>query len=194
VPPTQDWRARKRDETHQRIYDTAMRLFRERGYDHVNVGEIASASNVSVPTFYAHFPRKEEIVMPIPAQGEVDDVVNEQPAGLPVAERVRGAMLSWLARFGPEEREQLLDRWRVIIASPSLRNRAGELERTTAGLVLATLRGDAGGDGGPPVTDSVIVAASMSAYTQVLLRWAEDDGRQSLEEVAETVLAALREL
>jgi AcrR family transcriptional regulator len=192
VPPTQDWRARKRDETHQRIYDTAMRLFLERGYDHVNVGEIASASNVSVPTFYAHFPRKEEIVMPIPAQAEVDEVVNAQPADLPVGERVRGAMLGWLARFGPEERALLLDRWRVVIASPTLRNRAGEFERATAGLVLDALRSDS--EDGPPVAHSVIVTASLSAYTQVLLRWAEDDGRQSLEQVADTVLAALREL
>jgi AcrR family transcriptional regulator len=192
VPPTQDWRARKRDETHQRIYDTAMRLFLERGYDHVSVGEVASASNVSVPTFYAHFPRKEEIVMPIPAQAEIDEVVNEQPADLPVGDRVRGAMLGWLARFGPEERAQLLDRWRVVIASPTLRNRAGEFERATAGLVLETLRPDS--EDGPPVAHSVIVTASLSAYTQVLLRWAEDDGRQTLEEVADTVLAALRQL
>jgi hypothetical protein len=34
----------------------------------------------------------------------------------------------------------------------------------------------------------------MSAYTQIILRWADEDGRQSLEEVAETVLAALRQL
>lgn len=192
MPTTQDWRARKREETHQRIYETAMRLFLDRGYDEVSVGEIAAASGVSVPTFYAHFPRKEEIVMPIPAQEEVDEVLNAQPAELSVGERTRGAMLAWLAKFGPEERAQLLDRWRVVIGSPTLRNRAGEMERQTAGLVLETLRGD--GAGGAPVAHSVIVMATFSAYTQILLRWAEDDGRQTLEEVADTVLAALREL
>jgi hypothetical protein len=40
----------------------------------------------------------------------------------------------------------------------------------------------------------VVVTASLSAYTQIILRWAEADGRLSLEEVAEDVLAALREL
>jgi AcrR family transcriptional regulator len=193
VPSTQDWRARKRDETHQRIYESAMRLFRERGYDHVSVGEIASAAGVSVPTFYAHFPSKEHIVMPIPAQEEIDRILTAQPPELPLADRIRAGILAWLAHYGPEERTELLERWRIVIASPVLRNRAAEFERATAGLVLDALRQDAAPDGSP-VTPGVVVTASLSAYTQIIMRWAEEDGRESLQDVAETVLAALREL
>jgi hypothetical protein len=40
----------------------------------------------------------------------------------------------------------------------------------------------------------VVVTASLSAYTQIIMRWAEEDGRESLQDVAETVLAALRQL
>jgi AcrR family transcriptional regulator len=193
VPPTQDWRARKRDETHQRIYDAAMRLFRQRGYDHVSVGDISSASGVSVPTFYAHFPSKEHIVMPIPAQEEIDRILMAQPAELALGDRIRSGIIAWLAHYGPEERSELLDRWRIVIASPVLRNRAAEFERATAGLILDALRQDAT-PGGSPVTPSVVVTASLSAYTQIIMRWAEEDGRSSLEDVAETVLAALRQL
>jgi AcrR family transcriptional regulator len=193
VPATQDWRARKRDETHQRIYDSAMRLFRERGYDHVSVGDIASASGVSVPTFYAHFPSKEHIVMPIPSQEEIDRILGAQPTDLPLADRIRYGILAWLAHYGPEERGELLERWRIVIASPVLRNRAAEFERATAGLVLDALRQDAAPNGSP-VTPGVVVTASLSAYTQIIMRWAEEDGRESLQDVAETVLAALRQL
>jgi AcrR family transcriptional regulator len=193
VPPTQDWRARKRDETHQRIYESAMRLFRERGYDHVSVGEIASAAGVSVPTFYAHFATKDHIVMPIPAQAEIDAVLGELPEGLPLGERIRSGILAWLAGYNPEEREELLQRWRIVVASPVLRNRAAEFERATAGLVLDALRQDASPDGSP-VTPGVVVTASLSAYTQIIMRWAEEDGRESLEDVAETVLNALRQI
>jgi AcrR family transcriptional regulator len=193
VAPTQDWRARKRDETHHRIYETAMRLFRERGYDHVSVGQIASESGVSVPTFYAHFPTKDHIVMPIPSQTEIDVVLEGVPPDLPLADRVRRGLLAWLAHYDAAERAELLDRWRIVVHSPVLRNRAAEFERTTAGLVIDALRQEASDDGAP-VTQGVVVTASMSAYTQILLRWAEDDGRQTLEQVAETVLAALRQL
>lgn len=193
MPPTQDWRARKRDETHQRIYDSAMRLFRERGYDHVSVGEIASAAGVSVPTFYAHFATKDHIVMPIPAQAEIDAILAAQPPELPLGERIRSGILAWLAHYGPEERDELLQRWRIVIASPVLRNRAAEFERATAGLVLDALRQDASPDGSP-VTPGVVVTASLSAYTQIIMRWAEEDGREPLQDVAETVLDALRQI
>ena len=186
----QDWRARKRDATHQRIYEAAMQLFAERGYDAVNVGEIAAAAKVSVPTFYAHYPNKEHLVMPLPDQAQIDAVLGSQPAGLPLAGRIRNGMVAWLGQYGPEEREQLLRRWQIVAASPALRNRAAEFERATASLVSDTLADG----GGASVATDVVVTASFSAYTQILLRWAEADGREPLEDVAEAVLAALRQL
>jgi AcrR family transcriptional regulator len=187
----QDWRARKREATHQRIYETAMQLFDERGYDVVSVSEIAAAAKVSVPTFYAHYPTKEHLVMPLPDQAEIDAVLGSQPAELPLADRIRGGMLTWLGHYGPAEREQLLRRWRIVVASAALRNRAAEFERATASLVSGTLAEN--GRTASVATD-VVVTASFSAYTQILLRWAEADGREPLEEVAEAVLAALRQL
>ncbi|WP_324275189.1 TetR/AcrR family transcriptional regulator [Blastococcus brunescens] len=63
---TLDWRARRWATTHQRIYDTAIALFQELGFDAVNVGQIARGAEVSVPTFYAHYPSKEHLVMQLP--------------------------------------------------------------------------------------------------------------------------------
>jgi AcrR family transcriptional regulator len=191
VTDTPDWRARKREETHRRIYTCAMGLFRERGYETVSVGDIATAAKVSVPTFYAHFQSKEHIVMPMPGQAEIDGVLAAVPADLPLAERIRAAMLAWLARYGPEERVQLLQRWQIVVATPGLRNRAAEFERATASLVTHALADE---DGNSRVATDVVVTASFSAYTQILLRWAQVDGREPLEEIAEAVLAALREL
>ena len=188
-----EWRARKRDETHQRIYETAMRLFRERGYERVSVGDIATAAKVSVPTFYAHFQSKEHIVMQMPTQDEVDRILAVQPTDVPLAERVRNGIMGWIAHYDGDELEQLLERWRIVVATPGLRNRAAEFERATAGLVADALKADARPDSSPVAMD-VVVTASLSAYTQIILRWAEGDGRRSLKDVAEDVLAALREL
>ena len=186
----QDWRSRKRDATHQRIDDAAMQLFRERGYDAVSVADIATAAGVSVPTFYAHFPSREHIVMPMPTQEEVAQVLDVQPADQPVSDRVRGAILTWLLAYGPEARAAVLDRWRVILASPTLRTRTAEFERMTTALVLNALPAPA--DAEEEMTTRVVVAAMLSAYTQILFRWAETDGKEPLEDVAEAVLAALR--
>jgi AcrR family transcriptional regulator len=193
VTGTPDWRARKRDQTHQRIYETGMRLFAERGYDRVSVGDIAREAKVSVPTFYAHYENKEHIVMQMPSQDEVDRILSAQPSDVPLAERIRSGILAWIEHYSPEERDQLLARWRIVVATPGLRNQAATFERATAGLVSDALKADAE-PGSSPVAMDVVVAASLSAYTQIILRWAEADGRLSLEEVAEDVLAALRQL
>src|SRR6266511_2668204 len=55
-------RARKKQRTRQSITDTAMRLFRERGFDGVTVAEIARAAEVAEKTVFNYFPRKEDLV------------------------------------------------------------------------------------------------------------------------------------
>jgi len=45
-----------------RILDSAMTLFRTRGFDSVTVAEIAAAAGVTTKTVFNHFPRKEDLV------------------------------------------------------------------------------------------------------------------------------------
>ena len=146
-----------------------------------------------MPTFYAHYKDKEHIVMEMPDPAEIDRVLASTPAELPLGERVRAGILNWITHYRPEQLEQLLERWRIVVASPGLRNRAAEFERATAGLVGDACKTEARPESSP-VTMEVVVTASLSAYTQIILRWAEDDGRRPLQAVAEDVLDALRNL
>lgn len=50
-------------QTRQHIYDTAIALFSEQGYDATTMREIASAADVSIGLTYRYFARKEDIVM-----------------------------------------------------------------------------------------------------------------------------------
>lgn len=184
-------REEKRRQTHERIFGEAMRLFRERGFDAVSVGDIARAAGVSVPTFYAHFESKDHLLFALPTPEEVGRLVGSVPADLPTAELLRGVMASALAEGGGlEAPDRVLERWRVIAASPSLRLRAAGFERATAEMVLAALPED---QAGSPAA-RMAVTALMAAYTQVLLRWAESDGRRPPEQILDEVLGELREL
>ncbi|MGY1640303.1 helix-turn-helix domain-containing protein [Geodermatophilus sp. SYSU D00703] len=187
---SQDARARRRRETHRRIYACAMRLFQERGFDEVTVAHIVAAAGVSVPTFYDHYPSKEHIVLPMPQPSDIEKVLLAQDPRLSIAERLRQGILGWLASYEGQEREELLDRWRIVVRNPGLRTRAATFERATAEMVLELVTDEEA----TTCLPDVVVAASLSAYTQILLRWAEADGRVPLEQVAEQVLAALREL
>ena len=183
-----DWRSRKAAATHQRIYDTAIQLFQEHGFEKVSVSQIASRANVSVPTFYAHYPSKEHVVMQLPTVEDIAAVIAGQPADLPVGERIRRAVPAWFARWTPEIREHELARWKVIATTPSLRVRAAEFERATAGMVTEAL--PAQGAVLRP-GDSVVVNAYLSAYTAGLLAWADHDGDRKVEELIEEAFDAL---
>jgi len=189
VTETPDWRARRWAATHQRIYDAALALFQERGFDAVNVGQIAREAGVSVPTFYAHYASKEHVIMQLPTAEEMDALVAALPAQLPLRERVQHAPLIWVAAWSPEVREATLARWRIIAADPGLRTRAAEFERTTANLITDALRRQAGGT--LPSAAAVVVQVFMAAFTAGVLAWADCDGERKLEELIDEAFEAL---
>jgi AcrR family transcriptional regulator len=55
-------RERKKEETKQRIFKVAIKLFRERGFPDTTVDDIAERADVSKGTFFNYFPRKEAVL------------------------------------------------------------------------------------------------------------------------------------
>lgn len=55
-------RERKKAATRQKIADTALRLFMERGYDAVGIRDVAAEADVAVTTLFSHFASKEALV------------------------------------------------------------------------------------------------------------------------------------
>ncbi|WP_369382638.1 TetR/AcrR family transcriptional regulator [Streptomyces sp. cg36] len=55
-------RERKKAATRQKIADTALRLFLERGYDAVGIRDVAAEADVAVTTLFSHFASKEALV------------------------------------------------------------------------------------------------------------------------------------
>jgi TetR/AcrR family transcriptional regulator, transcriptional repressor for nem operon len=55
---------------HERIVKEASRLFRERGFDNVSVGEVMKAAGLTHGAFYAHFASKEELQAAAVAYGQ----------------------------------------------------------------------------------------------------------------------------
>lgn len=52
----------KGERTKQHIFDTAMKLIKERGFDNVSVSDICEAAGVAKGTFYVHYDAKDDIV------------------------------------------------------------------------------------------------------------------------------------
>jgi AcrR family transcriptional regulator len=164
-----------------------MKLFQEQGFERVSVGHIASGAGVSVPTFYAHYPSKEHVIMQLPTAADVAALIGSQPADLPVGQRVRRAALAWMAQWTPEVIGGELARWRIIATTPGLRTRAAEFERTTAGMLTEALPADAG----LRPHHVAVVNAYMAAFTAGVLAWADGNGERKIEEHIEEAFDAL---
>jgi AcrR family transcriptional regulator len=189
VADASDWRHRRWEVTHRRIFASALGLFQDFGFEQVGVGQIASHAGVSVPTFYAHYPSKEHLIMAPPTPEEVQALVAGQPADIPVGERVRRATTGYIAQMPPEESEVMLARWQVIAGTPALRTRAAEFERLTAEMLLRSLPTPEGSAPGP--AEVVQVGAYFSAFTAALLSWADSGGTRKLDETLDEHFGAL---
>jgi len=55
-------RGRKKQDTAERIYRAALRLFRERGYAATTIDEIAQAAGVANGTFFSYYPIKDAVL------------------------------------------------------------------------------------------------------------------------------------
>lgn len=56
-------REQQAEETKQRIYQTALKLFEKKGFNHVSVDEIVKKSKSSKGAFYGHFSSKYDIFL-----------------------------------------------------------------------------------------------------------------------------------
>src|SRR3977135_1732145 len=55
-------RERKKEETRERIFKAACKLFRDKGCESTTIDDIAEKADVAKGTFFNYFPRKEAVL------------------------------------------------------------------------------------------------------------------------------------
>ncbi|MWA12155.1 TetR/AcrR family transcriptional regulator [Streptomyces sp. BA2] len=96
-------RARKKKQTASRIWQAAVDLCSERGFDHVSVAEIAEAAEVSKMTVFNYFGTKEGAIVG-PMEEHVGDparAVRERQPGESAVVAMRGRFLEQIAGRDP---------------------------------------------------------------------------------------------
>src|SRR5262245_56055806 len=116
-----------------------MRLFVERGFDHVTVAEVAAAARVSEKTVFNYFPTKEDLFF---------DEVPEREAALVAAIRGRKAgesIVTALRRLQAADCPRLCSPGfaifaRIIEESPALRAKELEVMARLSATLATTIR------------------------------------------------------
>lgn len=127
-PPQLGLRERKKQRTRAAIFEAAMALFAERGYDHVTMAEVARAADVAPATVFTHYASKEDLVY------ELRHVANDR---LRAALRTRasevgvlGAVKEWQQEMyeyyvqSPKHTERSRTFSRLLRENPSLWSRS----------------------------------------------------------------------
>jgi len=113
-------RERKKAATRQRIADTALRLFLERGYDAVGIRDVAAEADVAVTTLFSHFAAKEALVFDRDQDFErqLSQAVTGRSSQEPLVHALRGEIRAQVRHCTAGSARPF---WRMIDGSPALR-------------------------------------------------------------------------
>jgi AcrR family transcriptional regulator len=180
-----DWRQRKKAATRERIRGSALRLFREQGYDATTVEQIAAAAGVSHMTFFRYFPTKEDVALSDSYDPMIAALLEQTPATWPLARRIRVALLHGLQQVYDSDRDALLAQNTLIVSTPVLRERlwAGQMATQEVILRALGLRAD--------FQARVITAACLAAASTAVLTWVENNGTPELPDLIKQAFETL---
>lgn len=127
MQPRSDWEAgretlglreRKKARLRQEIIDTALRLFRKRGYEKTRIDDIVQSLEISQPTFFRYFPSKDAVLGEVGRRGFAcitDHLRNELSSEATTAEHLR-RMYQELARHAESDRPL----WQAVVLSGAM--------------------------------------------------------------------------
>ncbi|MFC9626305.1 TetR/AcrR family transcriptional regulator [Streptomyces sp. NPDC056930] len=113
-------RERKKAATRQKIADTALRLFLERGYDTVGIRDVAAEADVAVTTVFSHFASKEALVFEQDQDFEqrLTKAVTSRAPHEPLIPALRREIQALVRHCTADSAAPI---WRMIDESPALR-------------------------------------------------------------------------
>jgi AcrR family transcriptional regulator len=149
------------------IEEAAIRLFAERGYDNVNVVDIAEAIGVSRRTFFRYFASKDQVLQAhaVRLHARVLRALERRPSQEPPVSALCNAFLD-TADVSAEERDSMLRRNRVLREYQGQTGWAmmsADMAAKLAGLVATRMGVDAVTDLRPRLVVGTIWAAADAA-------------------------------
>jgi AcrR family transcriptional regulator len=169
-------RERKKQQTRQLIYETAWRLFAERGFEAVTVAEVARAADFSEVTVFNHFPTKEDLFFAGMEffEKRLLEAVRERAVGESVFAAFQRLVVDSCRGLGADERAAVIAEAATLInASPALQVREREIvaryTQVLAGL-LAEETGTSHDDAEPLAVASALMGAHRALVTHVRTR------------------------
>lgn len=169
--PAPTRRTVKRVERRDRVYDAAIALFIERGFDATSMDDIAERSELSRSTVFKHFPRKTLFLEEWMRRRREQAARSARMNGLAgrALDEVLGAYLATLAELNSAARSEM----RALVPS-TLQHTTALVDHPIA-LDLTQLIIDTGAVLRTPVRPERVARLLALGYVSAMARWVEDE-------------------
>jgi AcrR family transcriptional regulator len=187
-----DGRTRRRADTRQRLYESAVDLIAERGYDATTVEEIALRAGVAKGTVYYNFPSKNALFEALLRHGVdlLTESFRDAVAGLaprPAIAALVHAQLAYIQRYRAFAQLLLSEMWR---SSRDWQQTVSLLRGQAVAVVADVLRtGVQSGDLPADLDVDLTAAALFGAGLVVAVDWLTFQPERSIDDVRRALLA-----
>jgi AcrR family transcriptional regulator len=186
--------ARKQQVVRDAIWDAAMDLFAENGFDETTVDQIAEAAGVSRRSFFRYFASKNDLM----AQGIVDyagslaEAIESCPESYSAAEVLRVTVLrvAQASAAHPRTRKIMQVAARYPAAREAQLSRLAELQDRVEEAFARRYRRAHGHDR----TSAVLAGLTLSVLGMTFRLWFEQQGEPDISRTANDVFAAIGRL
>lgn len=151
--------------------NAAIELFEAHGFDRTTVDDIASTADIAPRTFFHYFPTKEDLVLADYA-ARVERITTElsaQPDTLAPWAALRAAFVVVASDY-VEQRDELVRRFEIIAANPSVYARSLQLQAGWEDELADALaeRAPANSD---DITSHLMASAALACMRSALRHW-----------------------
>ncbi|MFE3053398.1 TetR/AcrR family transcriptional regulator [Nocardia sp. NPDC059239] len=178
-------RERKKAATRQKIADTALALFLERGYDAVGIRDVAAEADVAVTTVFSHFVSKEALVFEQDENFEqrLTQAVTGRSADEPLIPALRHEIHAMVRHCAAEGAAPI---WHLIDRTPALREYEESMRLRHAKSLAAAIAADLG----QPSTSTASQAIARFVIDAYSLAREAADPQAAVDEIFRMIEAA----
>ncbi len=180
--------ARNPDNTKERILDSALDIFSNKGYYETRLDEVAQASETSKGSIYFHFPNKERLFLALVDQfadlleRRLIAAIEEEERGI---ERVRAALLACLETFAKYRRQTKIMLVQAVGLGISFEKKRLEVTDRFADLIRVYLDEAVNEGDIEPINSAIVAHAWMGAIYNIVIRWVHTGEPEQEQIVAE---------
>jgi AcrR family transcriptional regulator len=188
----------KAQQTKERIFETAMRLFAEKGYSETTLRDIAAEANISLGLTYRYFARKEDLVFELYERlAKMSAEEAEHLERGPLARRFSTTLLSCLDRLQPH-RSALGSLFAVGLMADSEMAVLGDRASGVRGHMWEMYREVVSGatDSPKPHQAEQITTLIYAGHLLIILFWMQDrsEGQQRTRDLVGVAASLMKHL